>query len=113
MGYSIPDNEHAVSVALPTWNDVINYEEKNPKCIELLKSIYPRFGLNPLVKRLCEKIKKESHLNDHSIWAYPNERIALKAKKNLGIDDSLIRLSVGCEDTNDLISDILFALNKF
>ena len=36
-----------------------------------------------------------------------------KAKNLLGIDDSLIRLSVGCEDTNDLISDILFALNKF
>ena len=81
MGYSIPDNEHAVSVALPTWNDVIDYEEKNPKCIELLKSIYPRFGLNPLVKRLCEKKKKESHLNDQSVWPYPDERIALKAKK--------------------------------
>ena len=81
LGYSIPDNEHAVSVALPTWNDVINYEEKNPKCIEALKSIYPRFGLNPLVKRLCEKKKKESHLNDQSIWPYPDERIALKAKK--------------------------------
>ena len=81
LGHSIPDNEHAVSVALPTWNDVINYEEKNPKCIELLKSIYPRFGLNPLVKRLCEKKKKESHLNDQSIWPYPDERIALKAKK--------------------------------
>lgn len=62
LGYSIPDNEHAVSVALPTWNDVINYEEKNPKCMELLKSIYPRFGLNPLVKRLCEKKKKRKSL---------------------------------------------------
>ncbi len=36
-----------------------------------------------------------------------------KTKNLLGIDDSLIRLSIGCEDTNDLISDILFALNKF
>ena len=34
-------------------------------------------------------------------------------KKSLGIDDALIRLSIGCEDTNDLISDILIALNKF
>ena len=51
------------------------------RCIELLKSIYPRFGLNPLVKRLCEKKKKDSHLNDQSIWPYPDERIALKAKK--------------------------------
>jgi len=36
-----------------------------------------------------------------------------KTKNLLGIDDALIRLSIGCEDTNDLISDILFALNKF
>ena len=59
LGYSIPDSEHAVSVALPTWNDVINYEEKNPDCIKSLKAIYPRFGRNPLVKRLCEKVKKK------------------------------------------------------
>ena len=30
-----------------------------------------------------------------------------KTKNNLGIDDSLVRLSVGCEDSDDLISDIL------
>ena len=81
LGYSIPDSIHAVSVALPTWNDVINYEEKNPKCIEALRSIYPRFGLNPLVKRLCEKTKKESQFHNQSIWPYPDERIALKAKE--------------------------------
>ena len=77
LGYSIPDSEHAVSVALPTWNDVINYEEKNPACVESLKSIYPRFGLNPLVKRLCEKQKKTVN----TISGYPNETISLKAKK--------------------------------
>ena len=36
-----------------------------------------------------------------------------KTKNLLGIDDSLVRLSIGCEDTKDLISDILYALNKF
>ena len=41
LGYSIPDSEHAVSVALPTWNDVINYEEKNPECIKSLVSSQP------------------------------------------------------------------------
>ncbi len=81
LGYSIPDSIHAVSVALPTWNDVINYEEKNQECMNLLKSIYPRFGLNPIVKRLCEKVKKENYYNNKSIWPYPNESIAFKAKK--------------------------------
>ena len=35
-----------------------------------------------------------------------------KTKNLLGIDDALVRLSIGCEDTNDLISDILSSLNK-
>ena len=81
LGYSIPDSIHAVSVALPTWNDVINYEEKNQECMKFLNSIYPRFGLNPIVKRLCEKVKKENNYNNKIIWPYPNERIAFKAKK--------------------------------
>ena len=36
-----------------------------------------------------------------------------ETKNLLGIDDALVRLSIGCEETNDLISDILSALNKF
>ncbi len=81
LGHAIPDSIHAVSVALPTWNDVINYEEKDQECMNLLKSIYPRFGLNPIVKRLCEKVKKQNYYNNKSIWPYPNESIAFKAKK--------------------------------
>ena len=34
-----------------------------------------------------------------------------KIKQTLGIDDSLIRLSIGCEDTNDLSADLRIALN--
>jgi cystathionine gamma-synthase len=33
LGHAIPDSIHAVSVALPTWNDVINYEEKDQECM--------------------------------------------------------------------------------
>merc|ERR1711991_1285311 len=66
LGYAIPDSIHAVSVALPTWNDVINYEEKDQECMNILKSIYPRFGLNPIVKRLCEKVKKQNYYRDKS-----------------------------------------------
>ena len=51
LGLKLPDSIHAVSVALPTWEDVIDYEEKKPRCIDKLKSLYPRFGLNPLLKK--------------------------------------------------------------
>ena len=33
-------------------------------------------------------------------------------RNKLGIDDSLVRLSVGCEDVVDLLSDILITLEK-
>tara|TARA_Y100001978_G_scaffold52638_1_gene47257 strand:- start:464 stop:1627 length:1164 start_codon:yes stop_codon:yes gene_type:complete len=36
-----------------------------------------------------------------------------KVKNNLGIDDSLVRLSIGCEDSKDLLSDLLLALENF
>ena len=34
-------------------------------------------------------------------------------RNNLGIDDSLVRLSIGCEDSKDLLSDLLLALENF
>ncbi len=34
-------------------------------------------------------------------------------KNTLGINDSLVRLSIGCEDAKDLLSDLLWALDGF
>ena len=62
LGLPIPESKHAVSVALPEWNDVIAYEEKNPECINSLKSIYPRFGINPLLKKLSDNLLKQTNL---------------------------------------------------
>tara|TARA_Y100001970_G_scaffold291009_1_gene426665 strand:+ start:1752 stop:3215 length:1464 start_codon:yes stop_codon:yes gene_type:complete len=80
LGFPLPDSKHAVSVALPTWQDVIAYEEKDPECIKCLKSIYPRFGLNPLLKVLEKEILIENSLNNHMAWPYSNRYLALKAK---------------------------------
>ena len=49
LGRPIPDSTHAVSVALPRWQDVVGYEEKKPEVISRLKSGYPRFVIHPLV----------------------------------------------------------------
>ena len=38
--------------------------------------------------------------------------VDIETKKRIGIDDSLVRLSIGCEDFDDLISDIINALKK-
>ena len=39
LGEPLPSRPHAVSVALPRWEDVIAYEEKVPACINSLKEI--------------------------------------------------------------------------
>ena len=73
LGQPIPKSPHAVSVALPRWEDVIAYEEKKPYCINSLKSIYPRFGLNPLVKLIAEKaLVKEEKISSEEL----NSKIA-------------------------------------
>ena len=38
--------------------------------------------------------------------------VGKEVRTNLGIDDSLVRLSIGCEDSNDLLSDLLFAFEN-
>ncbi len=80
LGSALPESAHAVSVALPTWDDVIAYEEKDPRCLNSLKSIYPRFGLNPLLKKLANQTLSEYGLNEHNAWPYPNIYFAMKAK---------------------------------
>ena len=38
--------------------------------------------------------------------------VGKEVRTNLGIDDSLVRLSIGCEDSNDLLSDLLFSFEN-
>ncbi|MFH1532240.1 MAG: PLP-dependent transferase [Pseudomonadota bacterium] len=50
LGHPIPDSPHAVSVSLPRWQDVIDYEEGRPRVLDQLRSGYPRFRLHPAVR---------------------------------------------------------------
>src|SRR5690349_18610139 len=52
LGQPIPASTHAVSVALPRWQDVVGYEEKKPEVISRLSMGYPRFVVHPLVQEL-------------------------------------------------------------
>ena len=60
LGSPIPDSPHAVSVCLPTWADIIGYEEKEPRVIDRMRTGYPRFFLHPLIKLVCAKLQPES-----------------------------------------------------
>jgi cystathionine gamma-synthase len=71
LGQPIPDSPHAVSVALPRWQDVVGYEEKSPEVMSRLKSGYPRFVVHPLVQELARRIA-----GDESCLPFPSARSA-------------------------------------
>lgn len=59
-GETLPvKNVHAVSVSMPTLQDVIDYEEQTNNIQERIKSGYPRFILHPYLKLMAEFLKKK------------------------------------------------------
>ena len=50
LGAPIPGSPHAVSVCLPRWDDVIGYEEKDPRVIGRMRTAYPRFFFHPFIE---------------------------------------------------------------
>ena len=56
LGRAVPDTIHAVSMALPTWEDVIGYEEKKPEILSRLKNGYPRFVIHQLIQQLANQL---------------------------------------------------------
>ena len=56
LGQPIPVSPHAVSVALPRWQDVVGYEEKKPEVVNALTSGYPRFFIHAAVQELAREI---------------------------------------------------------
>lgn len=56
LGQPIPASAHAVSMALPRWQDVVGYEEKRPAVVRRLSSGYPRFLIHPLVVELGKQL---------------------------------------------------------
>lgn len=56
LGEPIPQNEdHAVSVSLPRWNDVVDYEEG--RLADVLKTGYPRFFIHRSIQKLASILK--------------------------------------------------------
>src|SRR6516165_4000129 len=74
LGRPIPASPHAVSVALPRWQDVVGYEEKKPEVIDRLCSGYPRFVVHARVKELAQRLA-----GDRPCLPFPSARAALLA----------------------------------
>ena len=60
-GKRIPDNEHGISVSLPTMSDVVGYEQKSPAVMRSICSGYPRFICHWMVQQV------QAHLGERVI----------------------------------------------
>ncbi|HOW65459.1 MAG TPA: PLP-dependent transferase [Candidatus Paceibacterota bacterium] len=74
LGKPIPGCQHAVSVALPRWQDVVDYEEHKPEVIDRLEGGYPRFVVPRLVRQLARHIEP-----DLFCLPFPSESVARQA----------------------------------
>ncbi|WCJ60398.1 PLP-dependent transferase [Fontisphaera persica] len=71
LGRPLPEDEHAVSMALPRWQDVVGYEEKRPETIHKLRNGYPRFVIHPLVQQAAMQLG-----NWNACLPFPSARVA-------------------------------------
>ncbi|MCS7047688.1 MAG: PLP-dependent transferase [Verrucomicrobiae bacterium] len=79
VGRPIPDSPHAVSLALPRWDDVVAYEEKEPRILDRLVSGYPRFVVHPLVAQLAHRLGQ-----GRPCLPFPSRNAAHQAARYLG-----------------------------
>lgn len=56
LGSPIPPSPHAISMALPRWQDVVGYEEKSPAVLDRLRAGYPRFFTHPMVRDVSREL---------------------------------------------------------
>ena len=76
LGHPLPDSVHACSVAMPTWPQVIGYEEGDPDIMARLKCGYPRFYCNRLVQALFHEALAESGKAGEAAVVFPIEETA-------------------------------------
>jgi len=79
LGVPLPDSLHANSVCLPQWQDVVDYEEKNPRVIQRLQAGYPRFVVPPSCAKFFTECRRRFARDNELCHAYPTERTALRA----------------------------------
>ncbi len=71
LGEPIPDSPHAVSVCLPTWADIVGYEEKDPRVIGKMRTGYPRFFVHPLVNEVRTRLREHHGRAGEDVLPFP------------------------------------------
>jgi cystathionine gamma-synthase len=74
LGAPLPDSPHAITVAMPRWDDVVGYEEKRPETMARLRRGYPRFLVHPLVQAVAAALAP-----GRPCLPFPSPRVAEQA----------------------------------
>lgn len=80
LGRPIPDSPHAVSVSLPTWADVVGYEEGDSRVLDKLACGYPRFVYHPRVRALFSAAEAAVARPDERALVLPTMAAAERCK---------------------------------
>lgn len=72
LGKPLPLSLHANSVCLPTWADVIGYEEGDLRVLNRLQTGYPRFFIHPATERLFLEAAERFAREDEFCHVYPS-----------------------------------------
>jgi len=72
LGVALPDSPHAASVALPTWDHVVGYEEGRPEILRAMTLGYPRFVMHPKVAELFARFERDYGQQGERCFGFPS-----------------------------------------
>ena len=90
-GANLPlDNPHAFSVSMPTYQDVVDYEEEANGILERIKNAYPRVLFHPYVKEMAKFIRVEKQLDANGVcYLLPSLKSAIHVAQLSGTSPHL------------------------
>jgi cystathionine gamma-synthase len=81
LGVPLPDSLHACSVALPTWDAIVGYEEGREKVTRRMRTGYPRFFRHPAIERLFAAAKAEIAGENEEVIVLPTRGAVQRAHR--------------------------------
>jgi cystathionine gamma-synthase len=73
LGQPVPARTHAVCVSLPTLEDVIGYEEKNPQTLATMPTGYPRFVRHRMIQQMVDHLLADQ-AEDHCGYLFARKQ---------------------------------------
>lgn len=111
LGKPIPASPHAASVAMPLWEHVVRYEQKDPALLDALQCGYPRFVFNPIVNELFRECRRRFAAADELCLAFPSQRVADRCVRFLDETAGVVS-HVEAFGSND-VHAVVFPLDAF